>query len=150
MCKGRKEKHATSRVYFLVMGNKGDKHSGCTFHRADSECVFRGDAPAVPRERRKSIELTPSRYVALSRSSLAPWQDREKRRGNARGGGGGRPTLSRVLQLPIPSGPLGIGPGNGCAAFCIGNNSVPGLFGNVAANGDPNSRGMARRARGID
>lgn len=41
----------------------------------------------------------------------------------------------------ILSSPLGTNPGSGHGEFCIENNSVPGLFGNVAVDGDLHSRG---------
>lgn len=45
------------------------------------------------------------------------------------------------LSFSILSGPLGTNPGSGHGEFCIENNSVPGLFGNVAVDGDLDSRG---------
>lgn len=45
------------------------------------------------------------------------------------------------LSLPILSGPLGTDPRSGHGEFCMENNSVPELFGNVAVDRDLNSRG---------
>lgn len=50
-------------------------------------------------------------------------------------------TWPTLPPLPIPTGPLGIGPESGSGAFCMENNSVPGLFGNVAVDGNLNSKG---------
>lgn len=55
--------------------------------------------------------------------------------------------LNPSLSLPNLSGPLGTNPGSGHGEFCMENNSVPGLFGNVVVDGDLNSRGEMSKDR---
>jgi len=51
-----------------------------------------------------------------------------------------RKVANSFLSLSSLSGPLGTDPESGHGEFCMENNSVPGLFGNVAVDGELNSR----------
>lgn len=103
ICDRKREKQT------LVIDVNSDQHSNVYLGVLRSPCL----------QERKSTEQTSWRNVVFETS----WKDWRRRHGKV---------ANLSLFLPNLSGPLGTNPGSGDGEFCMENNSVPGLFGNVA------------------
>lgn len=123
---------ANSHLWGETRKERANTCNRCEF-RSTLKCVSRSDASFCLFTRKEIYRAQTSWRNVVFRTPGKDW-----RRGNTEKSG---QSLSPSLFLPILSGPLGTNSGSSHGEFCIENNSVPGLFGNVAVVGDLNSRG---------